>query len=126
MKFTKAQHSIISHRLGVPDCIAQAMTDLTDEMKAEVLSEGEIIYEFDTVCAVAHDLCIRWDKSLKQDIESMTDLEKLIIRDCVEGSVVLSCDDWDEHATRGTVRAMQNLKEKLENIEGFENMSMPI
>jgi hypothetical protein len=93
MKFTPNEWEIISHRLGVPCAIAEALVGCFEEDPEEY----ERVYEKDEIQNRAWELEANKGKPLDMNSE----LDRLILEDCCGGSTFFS--DSDDALARGEI-----------------------
>ena len=121
---TKTELEIINHRLSLSDALADAISD-----------NDELNYQWEQVEAAAHQLWKRLDgkAGIELDVDNLTDLDKLILVDCIEGSTFMTGDEEDEVAigriTRGHVlqwkKAGHSIIEKFRNAGLITTESFP-
>lgn len=110
LRFTPFEKEVILHRLAVPDAIIDCLTDDNDEFMDDDI--GEVIDKLET-----H---IQANKPFLED--TLTDLQKAILADCVDGSTWVGCMIGNETPQRiGTaIYHGTLLAHKLSEVLGFE------
>ena len=78
IRLTPKQAEALQHRLDVPDCLFEALEGL------EALHETQESFD---ACVEALSAKV---KKRRLDPDALTDLEKAILIDCVEGSVLVA------------------------------------
>ena len=120
IKLTDNEWGILEHRLDIYDCIAECYADT---MYAEAEDRGEKMTDeqHKAAYAVAHDAGARLNcdiRSARQiDTDKLTDLDKWILADCLDGTTFFTdMDDavWDGQLTKGKALALRKAGHSLQ------------
>lgn len=112
LTLTPKEREVVLHRLGVPDAIAEALTDAFP-------GESPVVAEpFGYVQATADSLRIELEKRDTLDDEALRQpAVQAILADCIDGSTFFSGVEMDLTARRASaIKTMRSLKAKLESV----------
>jgi hypothetical protein len=120
IKLTDNEWGILEHRLDIHECIAEVYADT---MYCEAEDRGEKIAEEQH--KAAYELADEAGRKLNTDIrrtkqvetDKLTDLDKFILADCLDGSTFFcGIDDavWDGELTKGKALSLRKAGHSLE------------
>ncbi len=112
LSFTKLEIEILAHRLSIPECIAEGLTDY------DPADEDAPPYSFDEAHAVAERLCDEIEKHGRLTFNAQIDRD--VIADAVDGATFPSlvndafdCDDLTKAQVAAYRRAYRSIEAKL-------------
>ena len=116
-KLTDRQELALLHRLELVDCLAEVLSDD---------SEGPAKWTSATVEAAAWRLLAYLKKNHELPHGGVSELEKAILVDCVEGSTwVAGVTDLPQHRA-GAIRTLRSLAEKMVKLGYAEEVDVPL
>jgi hypothetical protein len=120
IKLTDNEWGILEHRLDIYDCIAECYAD-TMYVEAEDRGEKMTDEQHKAAYAVAYDAGSRLNcdtRNTRQiDADKLSDLDKWILADCLEGTTFFTgIDDavWDGELTKGKALALRKAGQSLQ------------
>jgi hypothetical protein len=120
IKLTDNEWGILEHRLDIYDCIAECYAD-TMYVEAEDRGEKMTDEQHKAAYAVAYDAGSRLNcdtRNTRQiDTDKLSDLDKWILADCLEGTTFFTgIDDavWDGELTKGKALALRKAGQSLQ------------
>jgi hypothetical protein len=109
VKITKTQYEILEHRLDIPDCIHEVLNDDLEEPRVAIEPVEE---SCEKLKALAKRGTIDWS--------TLTDLDKEVLWDAIDGSTFMGCADGavgvyiSSQKYWGFSRSFNNLVDKLQ------------
>jgi hypothetical protein len=120
IKLTDNEWGILEHRLDIYDCIAECYAD-TMYVEAEDRGEKMTDEQHKAAYALAHDAGARLNCDIRNarqiDTDKLTDLDKWILADCLDGTTFFTdMDDavWDGQLTKGKALALRKAGHSLQ------------
>ena len=120
IKLTDNEWGILEHRLDIYDCIAECYAD-TMYVEAEDRGEKMTDEQHKAAYAVAYDAGSRLNCDIRNarqiDTDKLTDLDKWILADCLDGTTFFTdMDDavWDGELTKGKALALRKAGHSLQ------------
>jgi hypothetical protein len=119
-KFTKGEIDFLNHRLALPDCLSEVLSDNEDDLVASGFENVE-------------RECTRFQAMIENNtvenlLADMTPLRRAILRDVVEGSTFVACYPTDhpdaDAPRRAAVRVARSAASKL-RAAGFDCGNAP-
>jgi hypothetical protein len=120
IKLTDNEWGILEHRLDIYDCIAECYAD-TMYVEAEDRGEKMTDEQHKAAYAVAYDAGSRLNcdtRNARQiDTDKLSDLDKWILADCLDGTTFFTgIDDavWDGELTKGKALSLRKAGHSLQ------------
>lgn len=106
--FTDREKAAIEHRLGVPDSLADSLS--------ETHSEDEVIAASESI-----------ERRLRSgDFSELSEVERDVLIDCIEGSTWFGCiDDADVEDQKKAAGDLTRAAKKIENLLGITGIMIP-
>jgi hypothetical protein len=117
LRFTPMERDLILHRLGVPDALADCLSDETGDDTAR--------FDWRAVHDAADRMRCALEKSFELDTGTLSDLQRAILTDCIDGSTwfcgsgpedALACGEITKSQYRTRLKATETCTAKLNSV----------
>jgi hypothetical protein len=129
IKLTDNEWGILEHRLDIHDCIAECYADTMyseAEGRGEKMTTAQHKAAYDAADEAGHRLNCDISRTRQIDSDKLTDLDKFILADCLDGSTFFNdCEDavaeghWTHQKLNALMRSASALERKF-NEAGIE------
>ncbi len=120
IKLTDSEWGILEHRLDIHDCIADCYADTMysdAERDGRQMTAEQLKSAYDLADETGGKLNIEIRRARQIDTDKLTDLDKWILADCLDGSTFFTdIDDavWDGELTKGKVLSLRKAGHSLQ------------
>jgi hypothetical protein len=126
IKLTDNEWGILEHRLDVHDCIAEvyaaSMYGIAED-SGKKMSKAQQEAAYQAADEAGHRLNCDISRTRQIDSDKLTDLDKFILADCLDGSTFFNdCEDavadghWTHQKLNSLIRAGKSLERKFNEV----------